>query len=415
MKSLLGAVLFAAIGSGCSTPQQTSSNNATAKSSPPAPTPPAQLRIGFAYRCPSDIRETKELSLELLGASIAASVGKKIITNQIDILSAYLSKEKPYKVETTTRMNGFATWDKDGAIHLNKRVQCMFVVIGREFSTSSMKKEDIIAALDKVDKPFDSYNKEAVQSATKLIGKPLLYLEAKIIPNSTESAAIGYYAFSPIKWYYPQFIGPSGWQFKNKRDVLLRIEISKPGSNATTGSFEINQGNIKPGALTNEVVVSNDYPWIPLPSDLKNAPDGTKLTDEVEIYPVNVKGLFVETSKPNTLAQYVGEALFEQKSTTARSVETQIMTSMDQGSRLESKSKSIKLASEKYDEYVKSYQAATEAADTYNSAKDAQKDIALNRFMQAKSKLAVDRALAKAALEEADIDFKDLPPISVPK
>lgn len=402
MNSIARIVASCVVLTGCSS---TPNLNTT---KPPVDNLPPQLRIAFAPQCPSKAEATKEGLLGSLAIGIATSVGQKIAGGSIDALSKYLTSDKAYTLEDSARMSGFAKWTQEGKVQLNDKESCMIVVIGREFSTQLL--EDISDTLEDVAQPFDDYNKEAVYSATGLVGTPLLYLEARLSANGSDKVPRTHFAFIPVQWYYPDFVGDGGWRFKDRRDVMLKVEIIKPGTNVLLGGLEIKQGDVLPGAIKNESIVNDNQPWNPLPDDLDDAAPGTKFDSEQVIYPVNVSALFVETAKPKTIVKYIGEAVSEQREKIVAGVGDEIKESLDQSTRLANRSTALGAATEKYNDYLEAYDEAFNAVDKYQKSTGAAKLKSQNEARLAKKKLAISRAIAKAAFKDAGVgSFEELP------
>lgn len=407
MKTIVQMIIISLSLYGCSSSQKLNSTP------PPASNAPPQLRIAFAPECPSRSAGTQESFLGPLAVAIAASIGQKAAEGAIDALSNYLTSDKGYTLEDSARMNGFAKWKKDGSVQLNDKEQCMIVVVGQSFSTLDMSSEDIGKALERYKAPFTDYDNIAVHDATGLISTPMLYLEARLIANGSDKVPRTHYAFVPVQWYYPKFIGNSSWRFNENRDILLKIEFSKPGSRELIGALEIKQNDIASGSLTNDLIVNDKQPWNPLPSDLDNAPEGVKLDSEEVTYPVNVKAIFVETSKPRTIVKYIGEAAAAQKAGFSTGVGTEIRESIDQGARLSSRSTALDTASNRYNDYITSYTTASGAVEKYQQATGTAKIQAQNEAQLAKKKLAISRTLAKAAFKDAGINnFEEMPSLA---
>jgi len=407
MRCLTQLIIVSVSLCGCSSWQTSSSLRSAASDAPP------QLRVAFAPECPTRPEGAQESFLGSLAVGIAVSIGQKAAERAIDALSTYLTSDKAYTLEDSSRMDGFAKWKTDGNVKLNDKEQCMIIVVGQLFSTPDMSEEDINNRMASYQLPFAHYDNIAVHNATGLISSPMLYLEAMLVPNGSDNVPSTHYAFQPVQWYYPDFIGDSSWRFNENRDVLLKVELYKPGVKEVLGSFEIKQSDMAAGGLTNDIVVNDKQPWNPLPSDLKAAPEGLKLDGEQVIYPVNVKALFVETSKPRTIVKYTGEAIAAQKTAFSTGVGNEIREGLDQATRLSNRSVAIETARAKYNDYVTAYGVASAAVEKYQHSIGNAKIQAQNEALLARKKLSISRALAKAAFLDAGVgDFEELPSLA---
>ncbi|WP_152623768.1 MULTISPECIES: hypothetical protein [Pseudomonas] len=387
-------------------------NSSSPTSSGPSIEAPTQLRVGFNPTCPSKESKKESAVLATVGATIAASIGQKVTEATLDKISSYLSRNEEYTLDGDGRMEAFAIWTKEGDIKPNPEQQCMIVVIGKSFAPANLSKKAFNELTKDFKNPFPNYDNAVVYKTTGLIGEPLLYLEALIEFRDSKNSP-SFFHFTPRAWYYPKFISDDSWRFNKARDFLLKVDLTIPGQPKPFATLEIKQEDMVPGGLTSNSVIDKIQPWVPLPDVIDKPASPEKIKTDEYVYPVNARALITETKKPHTLLKYLGEAASSQKDEISRFVGDEIMKATDQSARLAAKETALSTASTKYDAYVTSYTAASDAVAAYQAASENAKAQARTKAEIAIKKLAIARAVAKSAIKEAGIGgFEDLPPLA---
>jgi hypothetical protein len=370
-----------------------------------------QMRIGFlpADSCPVTRGKNKESAVfAAAGIAIAAEVAGKVVGNAVDALGDYLSKDQAISYKDNSRMDGFAKSNKGKAVVSNDEESCMIIVIAKDFGTPK-------------DNAFTSYFADpTLQSASPDINKatgvngPLaLYLEARIKFSGGEGSVPTAFTFVPVYWYYPQFITPDSWRFGSERDVLLRAELSTPGTATPFGLLEMQWTAVKSGGISSQSVVGKKLPWSPLPQRLTEA--ATKVTSESlqKIYPVNVNAIFTETAKPYVLLKYTGDALKNQKATLSNAAEDTLTQAFSQQARITARQAALGDIEKRYNDYSTAYDNAAASYTAYEDATGVAKTKALAKARFAYEHLDNSKATLQAAYNNAGMgSFDPLPELT---
>lgn len=262
----------------------------------------------------------------------------------------------------SSRMEGMFYF-QPGKLTLNDAERCMVIAIGNEFG--EIKDDKLLSELQILpDKDPDT--NIAVHNAIKLRSTPIFYAEFRLISNSDKGADPSVFTFVPKFIHYPDFVSNDAIFKKPERDVLLSVDFIEAGDNEAFGTMEIQWTGIRKGQISNEAFRSRKLPWIALPASANNLtlPKGVR---PAPLFPVNIKAKLIETTKPHTLAKYVGEALKAEKDTITQAAKEAVEYSLSQEARLSAKNVAITDIESKYKTYLDLYDAASAAHGQYQA------------------------------------------------
>lgn len=358
-----------------------------------------ELRVGFADTCPLSGVAARENAFAAIGAAILADFGGRIVGGLIDQIGAALSEDKVVSFESVGRMQGFYNKDeKKQGLKLNTSEGCLIIVIG-EFGGDKMPENLFPKAVN----PRVAAPAGVTLAFGNLKGPPKLYIEGVFEKAKDESA----FAFEPTYVYYPAFLSEGTIFSSSQRDLLVRVEWSKPGEEPFAAA-----------QLTWTAVSENDSGVvIAKQADLAGkktawfkAPDFGTRTEGGRFGATNVKVLVSETAKPYTLAKYLGEALKGQKEQITTATKGVITQSVSTEARLEAKLKLNETAQAANTVYVTAYDDAQKAFDAWNDEKDpAAKPSKLNAARLAYQKVPDTEQLARRAYANAGLPFESRP------
>lgn len=321
---------------------------------------PTEMRVAFTELCPVTAAE-KESAVGAIAVSIAANLGTRVIGGAIDTLSGYLTEDKASVYSTTSRMEGMFAFE-GGKISINKDERCMVISVASKYG-SLPDPDDNADQLKIMSDQSPSVNL-AIYKAVGLIGKPDFYAEFRLRSNSDAGAKQMVFTYLPKFIYYPKFVSKATMLKKPERDVLLKIDFLEPGGAGAFGTIEVQWSGVKNGGITAESLRSRKLPWVALPESARNIemPGGAT---RIPVFPVNVKAQLVETTKPHTLAKYIGEALKSEKETITNATKEAVNLAFSQDARISARNVAITEVEEKYKSYLDLYDLANEAYQKY--------------------------------------------------
>lgn len=361
-----------------------------------------QMRIGIANQCPVVPIEQKEMfPLAALAAPIVADVAARLTTALIDKLAVALTEKDIFSRQAVARIDALLEKNDKQEIIIASKTKCVVIVVADEFGEKLLESESKKSFFP--DTTLGTATNK-IWKLTKLRSGLSFYMEAQLVTSSDGTAI----SIKPKYWYYPRFVHSAGWWFADKRDIMLRLELSLPGQSDPFGAFEVKWDAIRNGAIADLDLAAPEFLWGKLPAEAVTAGEN----QEKAFLPINMKAQLVETAQPNVLARVIGETLSAKKAEIGTTVGDTVKLALSREVRYTAKSQLLTDIETKLTAYEAAFTNATAAYSSWQSANASDKPTALLKAQIAYAKEEMARKTLKTAWNSTLGPIPDFPQLS---